>query len=145
MIDPPSAPPHHHLLSPATNAQFLEPRAPCHTLGGATTVSAPGTLRRMDGLVKEFYVSGASKKVLYLTNEQAELVKDEPAAISRLLKELQAPHFVSPYLCERKPPSPVLVKSISSSALLSSTFPTLAGIHQSRICDQPAELSWNHL
>ena len=44
----------------------------------------------MDGLVKEFYVSGASKKVLFLTNEQAEIVKNEPAAISCLLKEFQA-------------------------------------------------------
>ena len=47
----------------------------------------------MDGLVKEFYVSGALKKVLFLTNEQAELIKDEPTAIARLLKELQAPPF----------------------------------------------------
>ena len=45
----------------------------------------------MDGLVEEFYVSGAYKRVLFLTNEQAELVKEEPMAIARLLKELRAP------------------------------------------------------
>ena len=45
----------------------------------------------MDGLVEEFYVSGVCKRVLFLTNEQAELVKDEPTAIARLLKELRAP------------------------------------------------------
>ena len=45
----------------------------------------------MDGLVEEFYVSGGCKRELFLTNEQAELVKDEPTAIARLLKELRAP------------------------------------------------------
>ena len=45
----------------------------------------------MDGLVEEFYVSGACKRVLFLTNEQAELVKDAPTAITCLLKELRAP------------------------------------------------------
>ena len=51
----------------------------------------------MDGLVEEFYVSGAYKRVLFLTNKQAEVVKEETAAITRLLKELQVPpQFASP-------------------------------------------------
>ena len=53
--------------------------------------------RRMDGLVEEFYVSGTYKRVLFLTNKQAEVVKEETTAIARLLKELQAPpQFASP-------------------------------------------------
>ena len=52
----------------------------------------------MDGLVEEFYVSGAYKRVIFLTNKQAEVVKEETASIARLLKELQVPpQFVSPY------------------------------------------------
>ena len=41
--------------------------------------------------MKEFYVSGVYKRVLFLTNEQTEVVKDEPTAIAHLLKEFQAP------------------------------------------------------
>jgi len=45
----------------------------------------------MDELVEEFYVSGAFKRVLFLTNNQAEVVTEQTTAIARLLKEFQAP------------------------------------------------------
>jgi len=45
----------------------------------------------MDELVEKFYVSGVFKRVLFLTNNQAEVVTEQTTAIARLLKEFQAP------------------------------------------------------
>eukprot|EP00964_Phaeocystis_antarctica_P091031 scaffold58322_cov67-Phaeocystis_antarctica.AAC.4 len=65
----------------------------------------------MDGLIEAFYVSGAYKRVLFLTNEQAEVVKDEPTAIARLLEEL----------AEESPLPELVINLLSSPGTIADT------------------------
>ena len=70
-------------------------------------------------------MSGAFKRVLFLTNEQAELVKDEPMAIARLLKELRTPPLRAAFVEETNRPTELPL------------FSFLLSCHPSHPCREP--------